>query len=171
MSQPEIFRRCSSCGASSKPGELFCAQCGNPIAMGRTDERDAGAEESIVAAADDATMANPAPGPDTEESQQFPVHAGSGHTDSQTVTTPDISTPSDVVAPRSREPRVTSRRPQFAARSGTENRMKPQVDKLRRVSNIVLDEAASDSSLRFILVVGFLFALFLVLLFLSKWIG
>ena len=171
MSQPEIFRRCSSCGASSKPGELFCAQCGNPIATGITDPRDADAEESIVAAADDAAVANPAPESDTEESQQFPDHAGSGHTGSQIVTTQDISTPSGVVAPRSRAPRVTSRRPQYAARGAIESRMKPQVDKLRRVSNIVLDEAAYDSSLRFILVVGVLFALFLVLLFLSKWIG
>ena len=177
MSQPEIFRRCSSCGASSKPGELFCAQCGNAIAM--ADQGDAGAEANTVAAAEestaavggDATVVKPAPEPETEESQQSQDHAGTGHKDSQTVATPDISRPANVVAPRSREPRVTSRRPQMAARGTIENRMNSQVDKLRRISNIVLDEAAYDSSLRFIFVVGVIFALFLVLLFLSKWIG
>ena len=146
--------------------------------MGRSDQRDtsaeentaAAAEESTVAPADDAAVVNPAPEPETE-SQRVQDQAGSGHTDSHTVATPDISRSSNVVAPRSREPRVTSRRPQMAARGAIENRMNSQVDKLRRVSNIVLDEAAYDSGLRFILVVGVVFALFLVLLFLSKWIG
>ena len=139
--------------------------------MARADQSGASAEDSTVAEADDATVVNSTPESETQESQQLQDHAGASHTDSQTVAPPDSSRSSHVVAPPSREPRVTSRRPQFAARGAIENRMKPQVDKLRRVSSIVLDEAAYDSSLRFIFVVGVLFALFLVLLFLSKWIG
>jgi hypothetical protein len=169
MSQPEIFRRCSSCGASFRPGELFCAQCGNPTAIGRTGQGDASGKEAIVAAAADTAAVDPAPEPGAEESQQH--HAGSVHTDSQTVTAPDISTPSDIVARPGHEPRVKTAQPQLRARGALENRMRPGVDKLRRVSNVVLDEAAYDSNLRFILVVGVLFVLFLVLLLLSKWIG
>ena len=126
-------------------------------------------EENIVAAADDAPALNSAPEPDAKESQKD--HAESGHTSSQTVAAPDIPAPSDVNAQPSHEPRVKTAQSQFAVRGAIENRMKPRVDKLRRVSSVVLDEAAYDSSFRFILVVGVLFVLFLVLLFLSKWIG
>jgi hypothetical protein len=47
----------------------------------------------------------------------------------------------------------------------------PRVEKLRHVSSVVLDEAGYDPSLRFVLVAAVLFVLFLVLLFLSKWLG
>jgi hypothetical protein len=47
----------------------------------------------------------------------------------------------------------------------------PRVEKLRKVSGIVLDETAYDPSLRFILIAVVLFVLFLVLLFLNKWVG
>jgi hypothetical protein len=47
----------------------------------------------------------------------------------------------------------------------------PRVDKLRKMSNVVIDQAAYDPSLRFILVAAILFLLFLVILVLSKLIG
>ena len=46
-----------------------------------------------------------------------------------------------------------------------------RVDKFRRVSSIMIDQAAYDPSLRFLLVAAGLFILFLVLLILSKVIG
>ena len=46
-----------------------------------------------------------------------------------------------------------------------------RVDKFRKVSSIMIDQAAYDPSLRFLLVAAVLFVLFLVLLILSKVIG
>jgi uncharacterized membrane protein YvbJ len=46
-----------------------------------------------------------------------------------------------------------------------------RVDKFRRVSSIMIDQAAYDPSLRFLFVAAALFILFLVLLILSKVIG
>jgi zinc-ribbon domain len=46
-----------------------------------------------------------------------------------------------------------------------------RVDKFRKVSSIMIDQAAYDPSLRFLLVAAALFLLFLVLLILSKVIG
>lgn len=46
-----------------------------------------------------------------------------------------------------------------------------RVEKLRKVSSVVLDQAAYDPSLRFLLVAAALFLLFLVLLMLSKVLG
>src|SRR5436190_214609 len=76
MSQPEIYRRCSSCGASFRSGALFCAQCGNPVSMATDSKHAASEEENAVAAADDATALNSASEPDAEESQKD--HEGSG---------------------------------------------------------------------------------------------
>ena len=46
-----------------------------------------------------------------------------------------------------------------------------RVGKLRKVSSVVIDQAAYDPSLRFLLVAAALFVLFVVLLILSKVIG
>jgi hypothetical protein len=46
-----------------------------------------------------------------------------------------------------------------------------RVDKFRKVSSIMIDQAAYDPSLRFLFVAAALFILFLVLLILSKVIG
>ena len=46
-----------------------------------------------------------------------------------------------------------------------------RVEKLRKVSSVVIDQAAYDPSLRFILVAAALFLLFLILLILSKVLG
>lgn len=49
--------------------------------------------------------------------------------------------------------------------------VKAKVEKLRQVSSIMIDQAAYDPSLRFLLVAAAFFLLFLVLLILSKVIG
>jgi len=49
--------------------------------------------------------------------------------------------------------------------------VKAQVQKLRKVSSVVIDQAAYDPSLRFLLVAAALFLLFLILLIFSKVLG
>src|SRR2546423_2959994 len=49
--------------------------------------------------------------------------------------------------------------------------VRARVEKLRKVSSIVIDQAAYDPSIRFILVAAGMFLLFLILLILSKVIG
>jgi hypothetical protein len=46
-----------------------------------------------------------------------------------------------------------------------------RIEKLRHVSSVVIDQAAYDPSIRFLLVAAAFFILFLVLLILSKVIG
>lgn len=58
-----------------------------------------------------------------------------------------------------------------AAREAVEENLLPRVEKLRQASNVVLDEAAYDPSLRFILIAVALFVIFLVILFASKVLG
>ena len=112
MSEPEIARRCSTCGASMRQHAMFCPQCGNPIS------------ETV------ATAPVPAPEP-------APAAA-----------------PAPVSAPVTHHEGVRAR-----------------VEKLRKVSSVVIDQAAYDPSLRFLLVAAGLFLLFLILLILSKVLG
>ena len=100
MSEPEIARRCTACGATARQQAMFCPQCGNPIG-----------ETQVV---------EPAPAP-------APVVFSEG--------------------------------------------VRGRVEKLRKVSSVVIDQAAYDPSLRFLLVAAALFLLFLILLILSKVLG
>lgn len=112
MSDPEIARRCSSCGASVRQRAMFCPQCGNSISP-----------------------------------QQAAV---------PTTTTPQ--TPETMIETA-------------AVSKVREDSVRGRVEKLRKVSSVVIDQAAYDPSLRFLLVAAVLFLLFLVLLILSKVIG
>ena len=114
MSEPEIARRCTACGASVREQAMFCPQCGNAI--------------------------------------------------SQAVAT-TVTTPTDTViepAPAPTQPPPTRH---------AEGGVKARVEKLRHVSSVVIDQAAYDPSLRFLLVAAAFFILFLVLLIMSKVIG
>ena len=104
MSEPEIARRCVSCGVSVRQYAMFCPQCGKAIPETPAD-----------------TIIDHAPPPPP------PVRHQDG--------------------------------------------VKGRVEKLRHVSSVVIDQAAYDPSLRFLLVAAAMFLLFLVLLIMSKVIG
>ena len=112
MSEPEIARRCVSCGVSVRSHAMFCPQCGTAI------------PEAAI-----------------------------------TTTT----TPADTIVDQAPAPPPPPARHQDG--------VKARVEKLRHVSSVVIDQAAYDPSLRFLLVAAAMFLLFLFLLILSKVIG
>ena len=112
MSEPEIARRCTACGASVRQRAVFCPQCGNQVSQA-----------------------------------QAPTTA---------TTTPLIP-----------ETMIEAAAPSKVHDDGVRGR----VEKLRKVSSVVIDQAAYDPSLRFLLVAAVLFLLFLVLLILSIVLG
>ena len=114
MSEPEIARRCVSCGVSVRQYAMFCPQCGKAIP-----------EVPVITA---------------------------------TTTT---TTPADTIVDHA-PPLPPARR---------QDGVKARVEKLRHVSSVVIDQAAYDPSLRFLLVAAAMFLLFLVLLIMSKVIG
>ena len=108
MSEPEIARRCTACGAAVRQRAVFCPQCGNSI----------------------------------------PEHAAT-----TTMTIPETvldNTPAPAVH---------------------DEGVRGRVEKIRKVSSVVIDQAAYDPSLRFLLVAAVMFLLFLILLILSKVVG
>jgi hypothetical protein len=58
-----------------------------------------------------------------------------------------------------------------AALQGVAENVRERVEKIRHVSHVVIDQAAYDPSLRFLLVAAVLFLLFIVLVILSKVLG
>jgi uncharacterized Zn finger protein (UPF0148 family) len=130
MSDPEIARRCSSCGVSLRQHALYCPQCGKQIGDDQPEP----------------TVSQTAP---TQALHQAP-HG------SQTAPTQALHP-----APP----------PHASGISGVADNVRDRVEKIRHVSHVVIDQAAYDPSLRFLLVAAVLFVLFLVLLILSKVIG
>jgi hypothetical protein len=67
--------------------------------------------------------------------------------------------------------RAKLQRARAVARGAMEEKVAPRVEKLRQTSSVVLDGAADDPSLRFVLIAAFLFILFLVLFFITRLLG
>ena len=140
MSEPEIARRCTSCGVSVRKSAMFCPQCGNPI------RHDAATHETTDGPAQTAptqALHTVATADDESSSQR-----------SQNAPTQAIHPP-----------------PEPAAHPSVVENVRERVEKIRHVSSVVIDQAAYDPSLRFLLVAAALFLLFVVLVILSKVVG
>ena len=121
MSEPEIARRCSTCGVSVRSTAMYCPQCGEK--MGDNEIRVA---DVPLRVSDDPIRENPAP---------------------------------------------VSSAPHPHGLTGVADNVRERVEKIRHVSSVMIDQAAYDPSLRFLLVAAVLFILFLILLIISKLIG
>jgi hypothetical protein len=122
MSEPEIARRCTTCGVSVRDHAMFCPQCGSPIAQVT---------------------------PNLAET--LPLSVPKAH-DEGVIT--DLAKTQPLSIPKVQDDGVRGR-----------------VEKVIKVSSVVIDQASYDPSLRFLLVAAVLFLLFLVLLILSKVLG
>lgn len=151
MTEPEISRRCLSCGASVRQAALFCPQCGQPLNHGDVDSDTQEAEQDRRG--HDPLLTQPllnAEAPAILETQPL-------------IPKPDRrDTMIDLGVPQRAE-----EQPRPEVHQGPLGR----VEKIKKVSSVVLDQAAYDPSLRFLLVAAILFVIFLVLMILSKVIG
>ena len=137
MSEPEIARRCSACGASVRHGAMFCPQCGNPVPQSHAATTNIAATDTIVDGAPVETRAD------------------LGMTQPLSAVTPP---------PAENRPAPVVHRP-------ADHSVRGRVENIRKVSSVLLDQAAYDPSLRFLLVAAAFFILFIVLLIVSKVIG
>ena len=193
MSLPEISRRCLSCGAAVRAQSRFCPQCGKNVEGGadgesgreadappggeiRLDESRGRWEESVGVAkeAEGEAVAGPidrvAPGGGAEPVALPPPSAP----DSAPATPPapdelpppegeDVRRTGGADAPLAR-PRAEVGGRRAALKEGTRAR----VERVREASRGVIEDAAEDSGLRFVLIAVFLFLLFLFFLYLNQ---
>ena len=171
MADPEIARRCHACGVSIREEASFCPQCGKELEAKLRDadteiapnSQDVSKAETISEARSDASEI-PAAAP-------TPAFTGTDAARNSRGKTTDRTSPqrprSPQDAPKARDPRT---RPTAVARDLEDNVLQ-RVQRLRKVSSVVIDQAAYDPSLRFVLVAAALFVLFLVIVIVSKLIG
>jgi hypothetical protein len=180
MAEPEIARRCSSCGASIRVAAFFCPQCGN--ALPRRDSREVQppvtpkAEETVPKSA--AAVSDSAVEPGMEARRDAPADL---RDKSQKETRQRPQTKEALKAPDTEAARTSVGQAALGAvgarihRATTmardvEGDVIQRVQKVREMSSVVLDEAGGDPSLRFVLVAAVLFLLFLIIVLLNRFI-
>jgi hypothetical protein len=197
MSDPEIARRCLSCGASVRHSAAFCPQCGEALEKRSTDidvvtdvlppdhpmkiDEDQGDKELHSESAPTVwAPAMPEPANVHRESETVePAAPNIGETrpilrdEAQRVleTQPLITNTAISNQTLADIPSPVVRRPGQAPPPLTERPLRDRVDKIRKVSSVMIDQAAYDPSMRFLLVAAVLFIIFLVLMLLSKVVG
>jgi hypothetical protein len=159
MSDPEIARRCPSCGASIREVALFCPQCGDAQPSPKSEQTQADA-------------AAPIPGTtskDTASLNDAEVAAQKSMADTVAIERTDVAPKSAAGAGVRGAVGTQLHRATTLAR-GVEGDVIHRVQKVRQISNVVWDEAGDDPGLRFVLVAAMVFVLFLVIILLNKFI-
>ena len=163
MAEPEIAHRCSSCGASVRQSAPFCHQCGNAM-TGQRPSPPVNANDAQKVPETEASYAEPT------ASKQVPVELSKTQPAIDPKTKP-LREQRQATEQPPKHGRETIERVTRSTRAGLEGNVLGRVERIRKVSSVVIDQAAYDPSLRFLLVAGALFLLFLILLILSKLIG
>jgi hypothetical protein len=157
MNDPLIARRCPWCGVAIREQAFFCPQCGKDLTQLHPDFS--------------ATIVESAP-PESKKRDTAELLEPGVPKSPPAKAAPPIAAPA-----KSRKPALGQQalgkmgagiqKATHVARD-VEGNVAHRVQKLRDASNIVIDEASYDASLRFVLVAVLLFIMFLVILFLSK---
>jgi hypothetical protein len=165
MTEPEIARRCPSCGASIRVQAFFCPQCGKELTQPKSGPKNSpepGDTVSIENLFDDTI---PIIRITSDDSADAPERK------SPRPPAPAKTDPRKEIGQRERGD-VGARIQRATSRArDVEGDVIHRVQKLREISSVVMEEASYDPSLRFVLVAAALFALFLVILILNKLIG
>ncbi len=191
--QPEISKRCLSCGASVRAQAMFCPECGQPLSQAgnleKTVASDAGVfspepergskkqnETQSPAGSDTAAVATSSGAETAGADSSSQRSAGrqsqdSGDSGERRETAPNKTVASATLErTRTARARETLHRASTVAKEALEDNVK-RVEKIRQVSSVVLEEAHYDPSLRFVLVALAVFLIFVILLVLSKVMG
>jgi len=157
MTEPEIARRCLSCGASVRHRASFCPQCGQVLEQRESDPNVEQPDEEP-------------PPPDVTQ----PIITQTAPHDPVPLA---LETKPLIQKPLQRPPTVeelpdrpTAPMPKPTV-VGLPDHTMGRVERIKKVSTVMIDQAAYDPSLRFLLVAAGLFILFVILMILSKVIG
>jgi predicted RNA-binding Zn-ribbon protein involved in translation (DUF1610 family) len=183
MSNPEIARRCPSCGVSIREAAFFCPQCGVELPQPRSFERSnpfmaPNLEDTITETAQSVAVpeVESRPEPPREHTDDPPRESvGQPTAPLKQDTAKEVAMKVPAVEPAKASAGQTARgavgaklhRATTLARD-VEGDVIHRVQRVREMSSVVLDEAGYDPSLRFVLVAAVLFILFLVMVLLNK---
>jgi predicted RNA-binding Zn-ribbon protein involved in translation (DUF1610 family) len=174
MPEPQIARRCPTCGASIREVALFCPQCGNALPTRSSDQSQAAVaseeDRKDTAPLDDAEVRSQANFSDTLVIER-PDNQSDARSMSETLAIDKTEkSPIDPARPRVRGAVGAKLQRATTMARGVEGDVVQRVQKVREISSVVFDEAAYDPSLRFVLVAVIVFGLFLIIVLLNKFI-
>ncbi|MGH9968468.1 MAG: hypothetical protein ACREBG_11655 [Pyrinomonadaceae bacterium] len=160
MTEPEISRRCSSCGASIRVRAFFCPQCGKTLSP---------KPQAIEANQESGEKTPEAPAQELGEETLGILSTTQLEPDNRVTIPPAVAVqkPAKVHKPGVGALHADGRARVSRRELGDDDALRG-VEKWRQLSSAVLDEAAYDPSLRFVLVAAALFVLFLVMLIVSE---
>ena len=161
MPTPEIARRCTSCGVSIRVRAAFCPQCGKPLKT--PDMTDAAQDDVLAPTSELADLGgdNSKLEADEQLTKKLSAPPGIAKTSNSLPRKQPMQATIGMV-----QPEVPARVPRPRVVIADEGRNR--VEKFRKISSAMIDEAAYDPSLRFVLVAAALFIVFLFLLLLSE---
>ena len=175
----EIARRCHICGAAVRGSSAFCPNCGSTLKRSVAQV----AETTELSEAQLGRIEGESNAPAQDFARKDEEIAPRVEPANREVAPLKDEERAASVAPRqerdgadgekrlSGEARTRRQRAVAATREKVEEKLLPRVEKVRHASNVVLDEAAYDPSLRFVLIAAALFLLFVVLLVVSHVLG
>jgi hypothetical protein len=162
MIEPEISRRCPDCGASIRERAVFCPQCGRNL--DRTIAETTTLDDTVIERANPVDENGGTPTEIKEPVRESADQLTRSRTERPAIRPLVVQNGKAVVKEKTH--RATA-----AAREVIEDNLLPRVERFRKVSSVVIDQAAYDPSLRFVLVAILLFAVFLVILLLNELVG
>jgi hypothetical protein len=188
---PEISRRCRSCGAAVRARGRFCPQCGQVMsegdaAEGESSPQSAHAADAPTRGAESQKLGGDGArvvGVEQPNARRAVPETGEAAGPSAQPAPPAQSTPpapAAAIASAAEPPQEVESADGIAGeerlgrvarvREGTRARVentRARVERVRDDALVALEETPDDSGMRFVIVAVFLFALFLLFLFLS----
>ncbi len=160
MPEPEIARRCLSCGVSIRVRARFCPECGKTL----TPKSGAASEAQDVEAPTPGSEAPQLTADTSRSAASNPLKSVKTVAPATAVSTPTSASRKQPLQATVSLVHHAGPRPREVIGNDGLNR----VEKFRQISSAVIDGAAYDPSLRFVLVAAVLFVLFVFLLLLSE---
>lgn len=120
-----------------------------------------------VAVTEGAAVAAPVVAATSEENVPAALAIDENHADVEAVAATESGLAADSAAATAAAP-TRRHRVKVAAMDAVEGRIAPRVEKLRQASTVMLDEAADDPGLRFVLIAAVLIIFSLVLVLLNQ---
>lgn len=169
MAEPDIARRCPSCGASFREQAFFCPQCGKEIKGAKEIKKGSNAPDTAVVRDTQEIMINDGEPPTLTEEDFQALQKSSAPTKKLPQRAKVGIEKRNAPAGQKAAGDVGSRIQRATTRArDVEDNVIHRVQKFREISSVVIDEAGYDPSLRFVLVAAALFVLFLLIVVLNK---
>lgn len=148
-----------SCGASVRRKSRFCPHCGKSLTskLAATEKKPQKATRHFGAEK-------------PKRAQVEPSEAGLGLSRLEETSAPLSVFEAPLEKPEEHPPKFVARSVAMAIEA-VEEKIAPSVEKVKKASHVVIDEAAEDPNLRFLLIALVLFVVFLFMLLLNRYLA